>query len=799
MAIRNFDETISRLRKYLPQYLEEHGIDTSKHFKCINPNHQDDTPSCSVAGGNGRETFHCFGMGCSGNIFTAAHYLENKPLTGKEFIYETLLPLAEKFKVPVEVTELTEEEIYELDTYRAYRTAASLITLTGRASEYAKSRGLSETTCRTYCAGGVESYSWFRGRLKDAGFPAGFLDDIDLGRKDLFNENNLIFTIFDESDRPIGFAARNLDYEKGAPDERSKYVNSRTTGVKCNIYQKGKRLYGLNKASNSRPLYIFEGYIDVLTASQAGVNCAGICGTALTVEHLATLRENNFFDVVLCLDGDEAGQSKIEKILDDRFSSARDFKVKVVALPEGQDPDDFIKTKGADEFFGLAHWSSFEWRLNRYSDEADSQEVCDHMVSVIVSEPNHIIREKDCKLLAEATGFSLKTIQLEVERHLSLLSQDKAIQRDSILQKAFQDLQKDPKVAEIVLQDTLQSIQDLDKQFDDSFLSFDSCIEYIRHQKETEESRSGEFAGFRLGQDLIGLEQAMNGQCKRDVLCFFGGGANSGKSSLLTKMLFSAISIPENNAIGILHSIDDSLEQALPRFVCVAEGSKRLEINQVLYPQYHAVGRPEVLQRRQDGYQILEGLLRQNKLLFKDSTHGDSLAFAEALISRVKREFPDKNIIYVLDNFHLLSDFPSLDERVRYKTLSRKLKSLATRHHIAIWATVEYKKSDTGQRPTNNSVAETVQLQYDGNFIGHIWNEVHERGAKAELFHTDEEGNILPIVELIVGKNKISSFKSSVFMNFFPASADFTTAPFSSRPTPVRDFVQGQFSAQSLM
>src|SRR4030042_5877563 len=126
MRVRNFDEVISKLQLHLNDYLEEKGYKTSGLFKCINPEHKDEHPSCNTMGGD-RTQFHCFSCNCSGGLFKAAHFLEGKPLAGKAFIIDTLLPLAAKYNIEVESTPLTEDEIYELDTYRIYQLASEYI------------------------------------------------------------------------------------------------------------------------------------------------------------------------------------------------------------------------------------------------------------------------------------------------------------------------------------------------------------------------------------------------------------------------------------------------------------------------------------------------------------------------------------------------------------------------------------------------------------------------------------------------------------------------------------------------
>ncbi len=240
MRIKNFDEVIKKLQSHLNDYLQSHGFDTAKMFSCINPEHEDSTPSC---GSNGK-TFHCFGCSGAGDIFQAANFLEQKPLVGKEFVLENLMYLADKYNIEVDSTPLTEDEIYELDTYRIYRFAYDYIVAHHKTEAFEKAlkeRHWDSSFCKEYGVGSIDTHKNFREYLKKLGFSAKFINDVDLDRTDLFDTYNLIFTVKDEFGRPVGFASRNLLY---TDDKKhgAKYVNQRTTGAKCNIYKKGTRL-----------------------------------------------------------------------------------------------------------------------------------------------------------------------------------------------------------------------------------------------------------------------------------------------------------------------------------------------------------------------------------------------------------------------------------------------------------------------------------------------------------------------------------------------------------------------------
>ena len=786
MKINNLDQVLSNIRPHLHEYLSEHGRDTSKLFKCINPSHQDRSPSCGTGGAN-ENLFHCFGCGSGGDIFKAAHYLENKPLVGKEFIIETVLPLAEKYGVEVQGGELTEEEIYEMDTYRVYRFASEYISSCTRTSTFnsaREGRGWNKEICAEYGVGCVPSFKDFREHLKNLGFSATFLDDVDLGRKELFDTYCLIFTIKDEHGRPVGFASRNLNYTEDKTNG-AKYVNQRTTGAKCNIYRKGTRLFGFDRvvkshSKKSDPVYVFEGYGDVVTAAQHGLtNCVALGGTSFSVDQLELLKGHGFYNVVLCLDGDEAGQKRTADLLDTTLGGHKDVRLGIVIMPDALDPDDFIREKDIDAFSKLRVWNAFEWRLLKFDEATDPEVICKAMVPLIVNEPSSITQEKLVKTLSAHTGVSQKAIFSDVNKLLNTREAEKQRARQTILEKMTRQVSRVPSEAEVFIHEANGQLQELNKRFDEDSFSEDSCLAFLDSQKELEESKTGEYQGFVLGDDLKALQEALMGEWKKDVWLAFGGKANAGKTSLLCKIAKEIAGHEENNAVVIYHSIDDSKEQIIPKFICAADASRQLTINQVRDPKFYAKRNKKFQARRDKGYDAVRKLMKDGRLILKDSDDGISLAYADTLIGYYKNRFPDRNVVYILDNFHKLQDYQNADERVRFKALSTQIKALATKHHVAILSTVEYTKLLKGQKPSNNNIGETGQIEYDTNFICHMYSDLHEMGEGAATHYhvasaTDaEEPKKMPRIECVVGKNKISSFKGSVWLDFHPDNSDF--------------------------
>ena len=784
MRLQNYDEAVQLLLPKLANYLQSKGIETSGLFRCLSPHHEDKNPSCGITP-NG-EAWNCFACGATGTIFNACSILENKPSTGPEFVHDTLAYLADMYEVPLKKEEPTEEELYRIDTYKAYRIAGELI-VNGTPSkifeEAIEARGWNKELCRELGIGFVNSFKEFKDNLRGiGGFSQKFLGDVDLNRETIFGPNCLIFTIRDEYGSPVGFASRDLNYN----NEGSKYVNQKGTGVKCNIYQKSKRLFGFDRflrkrGKKSHPLFIFEGYSDVATAAEHGLwNCCAVGGTALTTEHIHLLKSKNIYDLVLCLDGDDAGQEATARLLDNILAGHKDLNVKIVIIPGGMDPDEFIRKESIQKFRRLKKHSAFEWRLGKFEEDADPEDMCKKMIQIIVNERSYINQEKMAHELAEATGFTVKTIQKELDRLQNLRAAEKARDIENVGQKLIHEFGKDPQNLHHLIREADLSLYDLSRKYEEDALSVESMVSRIRGQKEHEENLDGSFSGFILGPTMSEMEKALAGEWKKDVWMIVGGKPNSGKTSLMCKLAYEiATHEEENNALVIYHTIDDTFQQVLPKFIALASDSNKLELNMITNPNYavrntadHA---NEISEGREDGYNQIIDLCTRGRLIIKDTEDGLSLAFAENMIRRYKETYPDRNIVYILDNFHKLEDYQNGkgDERVRFKTLSKAMKGMATKYHIPVITTVEYRKIPKGQRPTNDDLLESGQIEYDTNLIAHVFNESHELLGAATTVHRGLNDEKLPIIELEITKNKICSYKGTLFFQFWPSSSRF--------------------------
>lgn len=337
-----------------------------RNFKGLCPFHNEKTPSFVVFPDS--QSYHCFGCGKSGDIFSYVMETENLEFG------DALTQLAERANVEIRTSRPQDPE---KDSHRERlidlneRAGAffSNILWTTSAGEPARAllerRGVDRPTAEQFGIGfAPDSWDALRNHLLRRGdvdesvlLEAGLQSRNDSGRVYDRFRNRLVFPIRTRSGRTIGFGARALG------DELPKYLNSPQTP----IFNKSDTLYALDRAYDAirrdRTLVVVEGYMDAITAHQFGfTNVVASMGTALTSQQVSSIRR--YVDrVFLALDADAAGQmatlraidSVRESFSDDetpivgsnslvRFERALAAEVRIVLLEGGKDPDELIRS-----------------------------------------------------------------------------------------------------------------------------------------------------------------------------------------------------------------------------------------------------------------------------------------------------------------------------------------------------------------------------------------------------------------------------------------------------------------------
>lgn len=309
------------------------------------PFHGEKTPSFNIYTENG--SFYCFGCGVGGDVISFIMRIENLDyVDAVKFLAQRAGMDMPENSYDNSMSQLR-TRIFEANREAARFYYASLYSPKGvKGLEYLHSRQLSDRTIRHFGLGFADDdWSSLCKHLKAKGFKDNELVAANLavqrkngnGIYDRFT-NRVMFPIIDLRGNVVAFGGRIMT------DEKPKYLNTSDTSV----FKKSANLFSLNNAKNSgkRTLILCEGYMDVIAVNQAGfTNAVATLGTALTTEQ-AMLIKRYADEVVICYDADEAGQKATARAIP--ILRKAGLLIRIINIPNGKDPDEFIKSKGPD-------------------------------------------------------------------------------------------------------------------------------------------------------------------------------------------------------------------------------------------------------------------------------------------------------------------------------------------------------------------------------------------------------------------------------------------------------------------
>ena len=336
-------DIVGVIERYLP--LKRAG---ANYVACC-PFHSEKTPSFTVS--PSKQFYHCFGCGAHG---TAIGFMME--YSGAGFV-EAIKELAQG--VGMQVPDVRDErprgrteqgdDLHEV-LLKAAQYYRQQLKAAPQAIEYLKQRGLSGEIAKQFGVGYAPA-DW---RNLQAAFPdydaaslvaAGLVIEGEEGRRyDRFRDR-IMFPIVDARGHIVGFGGRVIG--AGEP----KYLNSPET----TLFEKGRELYGLYQARrairDAGRVVVVEGYMDVVALAQAGIGYAvATLGTATTPVHVQKLLRQTD-EVVFCFDGDDAGRRAAWRALENSLEHLADGKqLSFLFLPQGEDPDTFVRTAGRAAF-----------------------------------------------------------------------------------------------------------------------------------------------------------------------------------------------------------------------------------------------------------------------------------------------------------------------------------------------------------------------------------------------------------------------------------------------------------------
>lgn len=427
--LKRRNDIISVISKSLT--LEKKG---KTHWACC-PFHFEKTPSFAV--NDAEQYYHCFGCGESGDVIKFVEKYENLSF------FEAVKFLAQNAGMPLpemaqnddlEKLRLKEKVLKTLSLAKDYYVSCLKNSADSPASKYLQKRGLSGEMAEYFSIGFSPNWQGLINHLEQKGITKALMKQAGLIE---FNEQNnaydvfatrLIFPIQNAFGDTIAFTARSLDDSS----KFAKYRNSSQTSV----FDKSRTIYNihtiknLKKEQNIDYITICEGTIDVIAMFKAGFKSTVAClGTAFTAHHAAELKRFSN-KIILCLDGDSAGQNATYKAID--VLSQADLEVRVVRLKDNLDPDEFLKTYGAEP---LKHalesaQDAIEYKLDilserfNLSDNFQKNSFITEALSLLSTLESASQKEIYLKIVSEKTDISIDILRRDLSK-LPLKTADK--------------------------------------------------------------------------------------------------------------------------------------------------------------------------------------------------------------------------------------------------------------------------------------------------------------------------------------------------------------------------------------
>ncbi len=385
------------------------------------PFHNDKGPSMSVS--QEKQLYHCFGCGASGNIVGFIMKIRNLDyIDAIKYLGERAgIKIEDEIQDPQKLKyEALRNDLFQINIEAARYFLSNLFNIR-RALEYFEKRGIEERTIKKFGLGySLDSYEGLYKYLKNKGFKEEFILKAGLISKkenrvyDRFR-NRVMFPVYDIKTKIIGFGGRVLDNSK------PKYLNSPETPV----FFKGTNLYGLNfviKSGLPEYIIVVEGYMDCISLHQHGVtNTVASLGTALTIEQ-AKLLKRYCKNIFICYDSDAAGQAATLRGLD--ILAQVGCEVKIITIPSGKDPDEFIKNFGVDEFKKLIDIalpvSEYRIQMTRngknLKDAKQKSIFVNESAKILSTLENEIEIQAYASKISDETGINIKIILDEIKK-----------------------------------------------------------------------------------------------------------------------------------------------------------------------------------------------------------------------------------------------------------------------------------------------------------------------------------------------------------------------------------------------
>ena len=403
-------------------------VSRGKNFFGVCPFHDDSNPSMCVS--REKQIYTCFSCHATGNVFTFLMNYEHIEFR------EVLHYLGEKVGVNISNISIKKkttkyDKLYDAYSFSVKYFQNNLSSSVGKtAREYLNSRQINDEIIKEFEIGlSLESRDDLTNLLVKKDYDLATLNKIGLSSDDhdIYNDR-IMFPLYDVSGKVVGFSGR-IYKDNG----QNKYLNTKET----EIFKKGEMLYHYHIAREEcrlkKSVIVMEGFMDVIRASSIGIkNTVALMGTALTKEQINLIKRlsNN---IILCLDGDDPGQHATLNIGNMLFDEG--IEVKVIRLPNPEDPDSFILKNGKERFEGLVdsaiNFSDFKMNKLRENVNFKSDEEKADYINRVIEETSKlddaIRREVVLKRLAKEFDIGYNTLEMRINSLLKKETKPKEV------------------------------------------------------------------------------------------------------------------------------------------------------------------------------------------------------------------------------------------------------------------------------------------------------------------------------------------------------------------------------------
>ena len=410
-TIRNKIDIVDIIGERLPL------VKKGKNFWGVCPFHDDTNPSMSVS--RDKQIYKCFSCGAAGNVFNFIMNYDHVDFRN------ALKYLGDKCGVDVSSVKVEKKTTKYDNLYEAYDLATKYYqnnlnsTMGKAAKEYLKNRKLGEDVIKEFEIGlSLPSRDDLTKLLVGKKYSISTLNDIGLSSSehDMYIDR-IMFPLKDIYGHYVGFSGRIYK-----DVDTSKYVNTKESP----IFKKSEMLYHYEEAREearvAHSIIVMEGFMDVIRASTIGVrNTVALMGTALTKEQISLIKRlsNN---IILCLDGDDPGVNATLK--NGELFLKEGVEVKVLPLPNPDDPDTFIMNNGKDKFLSLlenaVNFSDFKIDKLKENVNFNSVEEKSNYINNVLKEiakiNDPVRREIELRSLAKEYDLSYNTLEKQLER-----------------------------------------------------------------------------------------------------------------------------------------------------------------------------------------------------------------------------------------------------------------------------------------------------------------------------------------------------------------------------------------------